>query len=34
MVPTVIIEAVNRSLAENGRWINTIFGDNCFSGYE
>ena len=34
IVPTVIIEAVNRSIAENGRWINTTFEDNQFSGYK
>ncbi|MBT6231011.1 MAG: Gfo/Idh/MocA family oxidoreductase [Candidatus Scalindua sp.] len=34
IVPTVIIEAVNRSIVENGRWINTMFEDGRFSGYE
>jgi len=34
IVPTVIIEAVNRSITENGRWINTMFEDGRFSGYE
>ncbi len=34
LVPTVIIEAVNRSITENGRWINTMFEDGQFSGYE
>jgi predicted dehydrogenase len=30
IVPTVIIEAVNRSLIENNQWINTKFEDNKF----
>ena len=34
IVPTVIIEAVNKSIIENGRWINTMFEDGRFSGYE
>jgi len=34
IVPTVIIEAVNRSITENGRWINTTFEGGRFSGYE
>ncbi len=34
IVPTVIIEASNRSIVENGRWINTIFENGRFSGYE
>lgn len=34
IVPTVIIEAVNRSITENGRWIYTMFEDGRFSGYE
>lgn len=34
IVPTVIIEAANRSIAEDGRWISTMFEDNRFSGYK
>ena len=34
IVPTVIIEAVNRSITEDGRWINTTFEEGRFSGYE
>ena len=34
IVPTVIIEAVNRSITENGRWINTVFEDGQFSRFE
>jgi len=34
LVPTVIIEAVNRSIAENNRWVRTVFKDSRFSGYE
>ncbi|MCP4268643.1 MAG: Gfo/Idh/MocA family oxidoreductase [Candidatus Brocadiaceae bacterium] len=34
IVPTVIIEAVNRSIAEDGRWVNTVFEDSCFSRFE
>ena len=34
VVPTVIIEAANKSLGENWRWINTLFEGNQFSGFE
>ena len=34
IVPTVILEAANKSLAEDWRWINTMFEDGRFSGYE
>ncbi len=34
IVPTVIIEAVNRSIAEDGRWVNTVFEDSRFSRFE
>ena len=34
IVPTVIIEAVNRSIAENGRWINVNFEENRFISFE
>ncbi len=34
IVPTVITEAVNRSIVENSRWINTMFEDGRFTGYE
>ncbi len=34
LVPTVIIEASNRSIVENGRWVNTVFEDGRFSGYK
>lgn len=34
VVPTVIIEAVNRSLNERGRWIYTRFKDNQFIKFE
>jgi predicted dehydrogenase len=34
IIPTIIIEAANKSLVGNWRWINTVFEDNQFSGYE
>jgi predicted dehydrogenase len=34
IVPTIILEAVNRSLEENGRWLCTIYNDNIFLGFE
>jgi len=34
IVPAVIIEAANKSLAENGRWINVIFEENRFISFE
>ena len=34
VVPTVILEAVNRSLAENGRWIETRFLDGHFDDFK
>jgi len=34
IVPTVIIEAVNMSIAENGRWVSTVFEDSRFSKFE
>jgi D-galacturonate reductase len=34
LVPTVIIEASNRSIVGNGRWVNTVFEDGRFSGYK
>ena len=34
IVPTIILEAVNRSLEENGRWLCTKFNDNNFVGFE
>jgi D-galacturonate reductase len=34
IVPTIIIEAVNMSIAENGRWVNTVFEDSRFSRFE
>lgn len=34
IVPTVIIEAVNKSIAENSRWVNTVFEDSRFTRFE
>jgi hypothetical protein len=34
IVPAVIIEAANKSLAENGRWINVSFEENRFISFE
>ncbi len=34
IVPTVIIEAVNRSIVEDGRWVNTVFENSRFSRFE
>ena len=34
IVPTIVLEAVNRSLEENGRWLCTKFNDNNFVGFE
>lgn len=34
IVPTIILEAANRSLEENGRWLCTKFRDNQFIGFE
>lgn len=34
IVPTVIIEAANRSITENSGWVRTVFKDSLFSGYE
>jgi len=34
IVPTIILEAVNRSLEENGRWLYAKFNDNIFLGFE
>ena len=34
IVPTVIIEAVNRSITENGRWVNVNFEENRFISFE
>ncbi len=34
IVPTVIIEAVNRSIAEDGRWVSTVFENSRFSRFE
>ncbi len=33
IVPTVIIEAVNKSLTKNSQWIDTKFEDNKFLGF-
>jgi len=34
IVPTVIIEAANKSLAENGKWVNVKFEENRFISFE
>lgn len=34
IVPTVIIEAANRSLANKGKWIRTSFSGNVFNGFK
>jgi hypothetical protein len=34
IVPTVILEAANKSLAEDWRWINVRFKDNKFLGFK
>jgi len=34
LVPTKVIEAVNRSLVENGQWIKTNFIEDRFVGFE
>ncbi|MDR4508758.1 MAG: Gfo/Idh/MocA family oxidoreductase [Candidatus Brocadiaceae bacterium] len=34
VIPTVVIEAVNRSLDKNGEWIQTKFTENQFVGFE
>ena len=33
IIPTIVIEAANRSLAEDGKWIHTKFVDDRFVGF-
>lgn len=34
IIPTIIIEAVNKSLEENGKWVTPMFHKNNFAGFE
>ena len=34
VIPTIVVEAANRSLAENGKWIHTKFVANQFVSFD